>query len=227
MTIPIIFTIDPTTDNKSNEELVNDFNRAYQGIYHVEAQWVAGTTAEYRTMIKQLNVTGELPAILTDVCVLPSFYHLLVKDRRLTDLLPYMEEDEEWQSLLAPEILEACTDRDGGIYFSTLGTASFSGAGIFITKNCFGKRGSNSSRTHGRNFIPAVMYWRSMGSHRLACTRRGRRGRLCYWPQQSWGRQKKGVCFSGTSCRRNLTAYAAALWQRACLRCFNIPQTMP
>lgn len=141
VTIPIIFTIDPTTDNKSNEELVNDFNRAYQGIYHVEAQWVAGTTAEYRTMIKQLNVTGELPVILTDVCVLPSFYHLLVKDRRLTDLLPYMEEDEEWQSLLAPEILEVCTDRDGGIYFSTLGTASFSGAGIFYNKELFRKAG--------------------------------------------------------------------------------------
>ena len=62
--IPIIFTVDPTTGKKNNQELADAFNKAYEGKYYLDVQWVLETEEEYRQNLKRMNVTGTLPAII-------------------------------------------------------------------------------------------------------------------------------------------------------------------
>ena len=76
--IPIIFTVDPTTGKKNNQELADAFNRAYEGKYYLDVQWVLETEEEYRQNLKRMNVTGTLPAIIYDVCTVPSVYQMMV-----------------------------------------------------------------------------------------------------------------------------------------------------
>ena len=78
--IPIIFTVDPTTGKKNNQELADAFNRAYEGKYYLDVQWVLETEEEYRQNLKRMNVTGTLPAIINDVCTIPSFYQMMVEE---------------------------------------------------------------------------------------------------------------------------------------------------
>lgn len=72
VSIPMILTVDPSSGKKNGEDLVNAFNQAYQGKYQVEAEYVMETEEEYRTNLKRQNVTGKLPAVITDVRLLPS-----------------------------------------------------------------------------------------------------------------------------------------------------------
>ena len=102
--IPIIFTVDPTTGKKNNQELADAFNKAYEGKYYLDVQWVLETEEEYRQNLKRMNVTGTLPAIIYDVCTVPSFYQMMVEEGRLTDLTPYLEEDEEWMAEIEPAV---------------------------------------------------------------------------------------------------------------------------
>lgn len=95
MKIPIIFLIDAATGKRENEDLVNEFNKSYQGIYEVEPEWLAVTSGEYRSNLKRWNVTGELPAVITDVCFSPAFYELMLADERLVDLAPLIDQDRE------------------------------------------------------------------------------------------------------------------------------------
>ncbi len=136
--IPIIFTIDPATGMRNNEELVNSFNEEYKGKYHIEVEWMLDG---YRSRIKMLNVTDELPAVITDVRFLPDFYDLMVKDNRLMDLAPYILNDKEWIDAIEPQVLSACLEDGNKIYLSTLGTVSFSATGIFWNKKLFNKAG--------------------------------------------------------------------------------------
>ena len=88
--IPMILTVNPTTGKKNEEGLVNAFNEAYKGIYHMDVEWIMETEEEYRKNLKRLNVTDKLPAIITDLRMLPSFYEMMVQEGRLEDLSPYM-----------------------------------------------------------------------------------------------------------------------------------------
>ena len=81
ISIPIIFTVDPTTGKKNNQELADAFNKAYAGKYHLDVEWVLETEEEYRQNLRRMNVTDSLPAVIYDVCTIPhpgdTFLHRL------------------------------------------------------------------------------------------------------------------------------------------------------
>ena len=58
------------------------FNRAYKGKYHIDVDWVMETEEEYRKNLKRMNVTDELPAIITDLSYAPSFYQMMDQERQ-------------------------------------------------------------------------------------------------------------------------------------------------
>lgn len=142
--IPMILTVDPSTGKKNEEEVVLAFNKAYEGTYKLDVDWVLETEEEYRTNLKRLNVTDELPAILTDIRTLPSFYQMMIQEGRIEDLSDYMNEDPEWKDMIEPEVLEACTEADGSIYLAPLSTAAFACSGIFWNEALFETAGMDS-----------------------------------------------------------------------------------
>ena len=94
--IPVIFTVDPSTGIKNEQKVVEAFNKAYDGKYYLDAEWIVETEEEYRQNLKRQNVTDTLPAVLTDLRMLPSYYQRMIADGRIEDLSPYLEADEEW-----------------------------------------------------------------------------------------------------------------------------------
>lgn len=139
--IPVIFTVNPTTGKKNNQELAEAFNREYQGKYQVEVEWVMETEEEYRQNLKRLNVTDELPAVITDLRMLPSFYQMMIADGRLENLAPYLNQDEEWKSMIEPVVLEGCAESEDEIYLAPISTAAFSCSGMFWNQELFEQAG--------------------------------------------------------------------------------------
>lgn len=139
--IPIILTVNPSTGIRNDEELVEAFNKEYEGIYQVEAEWIMETQVEYRNNLKRLNVTDDLPAVIIDLRTLPSFYRLMIEDGRIEDLSPYLEADEEWRNMIEPEVLESCREEDGSIYLVPVDSKAFSCAGIFWNEELFSRAG--------------------------------------------------------------------------------------
>lgn len=139
--IPVIFQVDPASDHKSNEELVEAFNQEYQGKYHVSVQWMFDTTSAYRTQLKLLNVTDELPAVMTDVAFSPAFYELLTEDRRLLNLAPFFEADEEWKNQMDADTVAFCREKDGAVYMMPISSSCFSCSGIFYNRELFQRAG--------------------------------------------------------------------------------------
>lgn len=139
--IPVIFTVDPNSGEKKNKELVDAFNEEYDGQYHVQVEWILETEEEYRQNLKRLNVSDQLPAVITDLRMLPSFYQLLIEDNRIVNLAPYIEADKEWQEAVDQNVLESCTEADGSIYLSGTATSLFSCSGVFWNKELFEQAG--------------------------------------------------------------------------------------
>lgn len=139
--IPVIFTVNPTTGKKSNQELTEAFNAEYRGRYRVEVEWVLETEEEYRQNLKRLNVTDELPAVITDLRMLPSFYQMMILDGRLLNLKPYLDQDPEWLGMVEPVVLEGCSESEEEIYLAPISTAAFSCSGIFWNEELFEQAG--------------------------------------------------------------------------------------
>lgn len=139
--IPIIFTVDPTSGKRNNQELADAFNKAYEGKYHLDVEWVLETEEEYRQNLKRMNVTGNLPVIIYDVCTVPSFYQMMVEEGRLTDLTPYLNEDPEWKDSIEAAVLQGCTYEDGKVYLGPISTAAFTCSGMFYNEKLFEKAG--------------------------------------------------------------------------------------
>lgn len=139
--IPIILTVDPSTGNKNEQEVVERFNKAYKGTYHMDVEWVMETEEEYRKNLKRLNVTDELPAVITDLRMLPSFYQMMVKEGRIENLTSYINDDEEWKDMIEPSVLESGSEADGEVYLAPLSTAVFSCSGVFWNQELFRKVG--------------------------------------------------------------------------------------
>ena len=76
--IPMILTVDPSSGKRNEEDVVQSFNREYEGTYRVDAEWVMETEEEYRKNLKRFNVTDELPAVITDLRTLPSYYQMMI-----------------------------------------------------------------------------------------------------------------------------------------------------
>lgn len=139
--IPMILTVDPSTGKKNEEKVVVKFNEEYDGIYEIDVEWVMETEDEYRQNLKRLNVTDKLPAIITDLRMLPSFYQMMIEDERIEDLSPYILEDDEWMSMIEPVVLDSFRESDGKIYLAPLSTAAFSCSGVFWNEELFEKAG--------------------------------------------------------------------------------------
>lgn len=137
--IPIILTVNPSTGIRNDEELVNAFNREYEGVYQVEVEWTMETEGEYRNNLKRLNATDELPAVIMELRTLPAFYQLMIEDGRIEDLSSYLEADEEWKNMIEPAVLECCREADGSIYLAPISSEAFSCAGIFWNEELFAK----------------------------------------------------------------------------------------
>lgn len=141
VSIPMILTVDPSTGNKNEEEVINAFNKEYEGTYYMDVKWILETEEEYRTNLKRLNVTEKLPAVITDLRMLPSFYQMMIQENRLENLAPYLNEDPSWKDLIEPNVLEACTEPDGSIYLAPISTAFFSCSGVFWNQKLFEQAG--------------------------------------------------------------------------------------
>lgn len=139
--IPMILTVDPSTGKKNEEKVVVKFNEEYDGIYEIDVEWVMETEDEYRQNLKRLNVTDKLPAIITDLRMLPSFYQMMIEDERIEDLSPYILEDDEWMGMIEPVVLDSFRESDGKIYLAPLSTAAFSCSGVFWNGELFEKAG--------------------------------------------------------------------------------------
>lgn len=139
--IPMILTVDPTTGKKNEQDLVEAFNQAYQGTYRLEVDWVMETEEEYRKNLKRLNVTDELPAIITDLRMLPSYYQMMIQEGRIEDLSSWINEDSEWKDMIEPTVLESCSEEDGSIYLAPISTAAFACSGVFWNQSLFEEAG--------------------------------------------------------------------------------------
>lgn len=139
--IPMILTVNPSTGKKNEEDVVTAFNEEYDGRYEVDVEWIVQTEEEYRTNLKRLNVTDELPAIITELRLLPSFYQMMVKEGRIENLYPYIYEDQEWKEMIEPVVLNACTQSEGKIYLAPLSTAFDSCSGVFWNEELFRQAG--------------------------------------------------------------------------------------
>lgn len=73
------------------------------------------TEEAYRQNLKRQNVTDTLPAVITDLRMLPSFYHTMIQDERIEDLSAWINEDEEWKAMIEPAVLDACSEEDGKV----------------------------------------------------------------------------------------------------------------
>lgn len=141
VTIPVMFRMDPQSNEGSNVALVDAFNKAYEGKYRVEVEWLVETENGYRTKLKQLNATDKLPAVITDVGFDVKFLQLLIDSDRLVNLEPYFSESEEWQDAMKSGIVEEIREEDGSIYVSPLGNLMYSSAGIVYNKYLLEKAG--------------------------------------------------------------------------------------
>lgn len=139
--IPMILTVDPSAGTKNEEEVVKAFNLEYKGTYRVAVDWIMETEEEYRKNLKRLNVTGGLPAVITDLRMLPSYYQMMMQEERIEDLSSYIYEDEEWMESIEPAVLDACSEPDGSVYLAPLSTAAFSCCGVFWNEELFRQAG--------------------------------------------------------------------------------------
>lgn len=139
--IPITFIVDSSTGKKNEEKVVEEFNKAYKGVYEADVEWIMETENDYRQNLKRQNVTDKLPAVITDLRMLPSFYQMMISEKRIEDLAPYIHTDKEWEDMIEPVVLEGCSETDGKIYLAPLSTAAFSCSGVFWNEELFAEAG--------------------------------------------------------------------------------------
>lgn len=185
--IPVMFLCDEATQNKSNLQLVEEFNEIYKDKYHVKVEWFTGNATSYRARLKMLNSVNELPAIVTDVGFDPAFYKLLVKNNQIIDLAPYFNEDEEWKKCLTEDIINDITQDDGKIYIMPLNTIYYSG--IFWNKELFNEAGIKHFPTTWKEFWEVCDQLKSAGITPLSLHTEG----------TSWAPMLLATSYMGTS----------------------------
>ena len=88
--IPVIFRVNPENNIGEYQDMVNEFNRLYEGQYYVEVEWMTDTASGYREKIKTLNALDKLPAIITDACFDRNFYELCIANGRFINQLRFL-----------------------------------------------------------------------------------------------------------------------------------------
>lgn len=141
VSIPVILIVDSSTGIRNEENVIQAFNQKYDGKWQADVEWVMETEEDYRQNLKRQNVTDTLPALITDLRMLPAFYYMMIQDGRIEDLYEYINKDEEWKEMIEPSVLEACSEKDGSIYLGPISTAAFSCAGMFWNEELFAQAG--------------------------------------------------------------------------------------
>ncbi len=144
VSIPVVLIVDSSTGIRNEETLIQEFNRIYDGKWQADVEWIMETEEEYRRNLKRQNVTDTLPAVITDVRMLPAFYYMMIQDGRIEELSDYIYTDEEWKSMIEPSVLESCSEEDGSIYLGPISTAAFSCSGMFWNEELFARAGIES-----------------------------------------------------------------------------------
>lgn len=144
VSIPVVLIVDSSTGIRNEENVIQEFNRIYDGKWQADVEWIMETEEEYRRNLKRQNVTDTLPAVITDVRMLPAFYYMMIQDGRIEELSDYIYTDEEWESMIEPSVLESCSEEDGSIYLGPISTAAFSCSGMFWNEELFARAGIES-----------------------------------------------------------------------------------
>lgn len=144
VSIPVVLIVDSSTGIRNEENVIQEFNRIYDGKWQADVEWIMETEEEYRRNLKRQNVTDTLPAVITDVRMLPAFYYMMIQDGRIEELSDYIYTDEEWKSMIEPSVLESCSEEDGSIYLGPISTAAFSCSGMFWNEELFVRAGIES-----------------------------------------------------------------------------------
>ena len=141
VSIPITLIVDSSTGIRNEENVIRAFNQMYDGKWQADVDWIMETEEEYRQNLKRQNVTDTLPAVITDLRMLPSFYYMMIEDGRIEELSDYIYGDEEWMAMIEPAVLESCSEEDGSIYLSPISTAAFSCSGMYWNEELFAQAG--------------------------------------------------------------------------------------
>lgn len=141
VSIPMILIVDSSTGIRNDEKLIHTFNQMYDGKWQADVEWIMETEEEYRQNLKRQNVTDTLPAVITDLRMLPAFYYMMIQDGRIEELSEYINGDEEWKAMIEPAVLESCSEEDGSIYLGPISTAAFSCSGMFWNQELFAQAG--------------------------------------------------------------------------------------
>ena len=152
--IPALFRMDGETGNQPHKELIELFNPTYAGQYRIDVEWYVGDEASYRERIRLLHATDQLPAVFTDVGVLPDFYRLLVDNDRLVDIVPYLQADQEWAGKFPKHVMDACTEDDGGMYIIPITTPEYL-SGVFYNEKIYEEAGIDHFPTTWKDFFAA------------------------------------------------------------------------
>ena len=75
VSIPVILIVDSSTGIRNEENVIQAFNQKYDGKWQADVEWVMETEEDYRQNLKRQNVTDTLPALITDLRMLPAFYY--------------------------------------------------------------------------------------------------------------------------------------------------------
>lgn len=141
VSIPMILIVDSSTGIRNDEKLIHTFNQMYDGKWQADVEWIMETEEEYRQNLKRQNVTDTLPAVITDLRMLPAFYYMMIQDGRIEELSEYINGDEEWKAMIEPAVLESCSEEDRSIYLGPISTAAFSCSGMFWNQELFAQAG--------------------------------------------------------------------------------------
>lgn len=166
--IPVVFLIDPATNLSNNQELVESFNKAYEGQYYVDVEWLTESAAGYREKLKQWNVLDEMPAVITDAGFDYDFYRMLTVNDRLVDLKPYMEEAPTWKDAIQKDILSDCTEASGEINLAPLASGTKSYAGIIYNSKLLKEAGYDEFPTTWTGFWECVNRLQEQGTTPLS-----------------------------------------------------------
>lgn len=142
--IPMVLTVNPSTGKKNEEAVIKAFNEEYKDRLQVDVEWIMETEEDYRQNLKRQNVTDTLPAVVTDIRLLPSFYRMMIQDGRLEEISSAIKNDAEWSEMIEPVVMEACSETDGKMYLAPLSTAAFSCSGVFWNEELFAQAGITS-----------------------------------------------------------------------------------
>lgn len=166
--IPVMFRIDPGTDQGQYREMVEGFNEAYEGTYRIEVEWVTATEQGYREKIKVLNAQDDLPAVITDVAFNAELYENMADNGRFVNLKPYMEQSEEWSQLLEDAVMEPLSWENGEIYLSPISSGLYSSAGIFYNKKLMQEAGITEFPKTWEEFFDCLKELQDAGVQPLA-----------------------------------------------------------